>query len=98
MKVLSLFDGISCGMLALQRVGISAFALELPDIDTGKINETMHLLFSLEDAGLVKFTDDGSMVDTKDKEFRKRLLKWRKVHSQSLEKESYDEWRYSYEE
>ena len=81
-----------------EKLGVSAFALESPDIETGKINETMHLLFSLEDAGLVKFTDYGIMIDTKDKEFRKRLLKWRKVHSQSLDKESYDEWRYCYEE
>lgn len=33
MRVLSLFDGISCGMLALQRVGISVESYDAFEID-----------------------------------------------------------------
>lgn len=33
MKILSLFDGISCGMLALQRAGISVESYDAFEID-----------------------------------------------------------------
>lgn len=80
------------------KLDASMYALEAPEIDLRRQNETMHILFALEDAGLIQFTDSGILIDTKDKNFRKRLLQWRTVHSKIADKESYDEWRYRYEE
>ena len=80
------------------KLDVSMYALEAPEIDLHRQNETMHILFALEDAGLIQFTDSGILIDTKDKNFRKRLLQWRTVHSKIADKESYDEWRYRYEE
>lgn len=80
------------------KLDVSMYALETPEIDLRRQNETMHILFALEDAGLIQFTDSGILIDTKDKNFRKRLLQWRTVHSKIADKESYDEWRYRYEE
>lgn len=80
------------------KLDVSRYALEAPEIDLHRQNETMHILFALEDAGLIQFTDSGILIDTKDKNFRKRLLQWRTVHSKIADKESYDEWRYRYEE
>lgn len=80
------------------KLDVSMYALEAPKIDLRRQNETMHILFALEDAGLIQFTDSGILIDTKDKNFRKRLLQWRTVHSKITDKESYDEWRYRYEE
>lgn len=80
------------------KLDVSMYALEAPEIDLRRQNETMHILFALEDAGLIQFTDSGILIDTKDKNFRKRLLQWRTVHSKITDKESYDEWRYRYEE
>lgn len=80
------------------KLDVSMYALEAPEIDLRRQNETMHILFALEDAGLIQFTDSGILIDTKDKNFRKRLLQWRTVHSKIADKESYDEWRYRYEE
>ncbi len=80
------------------KLDVSMYALEAPEIDLRRQNETMHILFALEDAGLIQFTDSGILIDTKDKNFRKRLLQWRMVHSKMADKESYDEWRYRYEE
>lgn len=80
------------------KLDVSMYALEAPEIDLHRQNETMHILFALEDAGLIQFTDSGILIDTKDKNFRKRLLQWRTVHSKITDKESYDEWRYRYEE
>lgn len=80
------------------KLDVSMYALEAPKIDLRRQNETMHILFALEDAGLIQFTDSGILIDTKDKNFRKRLLQWRTVHSKIADKESYDEWRYRYEE
>lgn len=80
------------------KLGISMYALEVPEIDLCRQNETMHILFALEDAGLIQFTDSGIMIDTKDKNFRKRLQKWRKAHSKMAGTESYHDWRYRYEE
>ena len=37
MKVLSLFDGISCGMVALERAGISVDAYYASEIDKNAI-------------------------------------------------------------
>ena len=80
------------------KLDVSMYALEAPEIVLRRQNETMHILFALEDAGLIQFTDSGILIDTKDKNFRKRLLQWRTVHSKIADKESYDEWRYRYEE
>lgn len=80
------------------KLDASMYALEAPEIDLHRQNETMHILFALEDAGLIQFTDSGILIDTKDKNFRKRHLQWRTVHSKITDKESYDEWRYRYEE
>ncbi|MGN0507861.1 MAG: helix-turn-helix domain-containing protein [Ruminococcus sp.] len=80
------------------KLDVSMYALEAPEIDLRRQNETMHILFALEDAGLIQFTDSGILIDTEDKNFRKKLLQWRKVHSDIADKESYDEWRYRYEE
>lgn len=80
------------------KLDVSMYALEAPEIGLHRQNETMHILFALEDAGLIQFTDSGILIDTKDKNFRKRLLQWRTVHSKITDKESYDEWRYRYEE
>lgn len=80
------------------KLDVSMYALEAPEIDLRRQNETTHILFALEDAGLIQFTDSGILIDTKDKNFRKRLLQWRTVHSKIADKESYDEWRYRYEE
>lgn len=80
------------------KLDVSMYALEAPEIDLHRQNETMHILFALEDAGLIQFTDSDILIDTKDKNFRKRLLQWRTVHSKIADKEFYDEWRYSYEE
>ena len=73
------------------KLDVSMYALEAPEIDLHRQNETMHILFALEDAGLIQFTDSGILIDT-------RLLQWRTVHSKIADKESYDEWRYRYEE
>ena len=79
-------------------LGFTESNADVREIDLHRQNETMHILFALEDAGLIQFTDSGILIDTKDKNFRKRLLQWRTVHSKITDKESYDEWRYRYEE
>ena len=91
-------NNISDFLQTARKLDVSMYALEAPEIDLHRQNETMHILFALEDAGLIQFTDSGILIDTKDKNFRKRLLQWRTVHSKIADKESYDEWRYRYEE
>ena len=72
--------------------------LEAPDIDLQqKPLEAMHILFALEDAGLIHFTDSGIFIAAADKKFRKRLLEWEKMHAELPDAESYDNWRYRYE-
>ena len=59
--------------------------------------EAMHILFALEDAGLIHFTDSGVFIAAADKKFRKRLLEWEKMRTELPDAESYDNWRYRYE-
>lgn len=80
------------------QLDIAMHTLEAPDIDLQqKPLEAMHILFALEDAGLIHFTDSGIFIAAADKKFRKRLLEWEKMHTELLDAESYDNWRYRYE-
>lgn len=82
-----------------EKLGVSLYSLEAPDIDVSNINTTMHTLFALEDAGLIQFCDDKIIIDTKNKKLKKEMRKWVSLYSntQLSEKDSYDNWRYRYE-
>ena len=80
------------------QLDVAIHTLEAPDIDLQqKPLEAMHILFALEDAGLIHFTDSGIFIAAADKKFRKRLLEWEKMHTELPDAESYDNWRYRYE-
>ena len=80
------------------QLDVAMHTLEAPDIDLQqKPLEAMHILFALEDAGLIHFTDSGIFIATADKKFRKRLLEWAKMHTELPDAESYNNWRYRYE-
>lgn len=73
------------------QLDVAIHTLEAPDIDLQqKPLEAMHILFALEDAGLIHFTDSGIFIAAADKKFRKRLLEWEKMHTELPDAESYD--------
>lgn len=82
-----------------EKLGISLYSLETPDIDISNINTTMHTLFALKDAGLIQFKGDQIMIDTKDKKLKNELRKWITIHSCARveDKDAYDNWRYRFE-
>ena len=51
MKVLSLFDGISCGMVALERVGITVEKYVAYEIDEDAIKISKHNYPKIEHKG-----------------------------------------------
>lgn len=57
MKVLSLFDGISCGMVALERAGIAVERYVAYEIDENAIKVSMHNYPQIEHCGNVTTAD-----------------------------------------
>ena len=57
MKVLSLFDGISCGMIALERAGINVERYVAYEIDENAIKVSMHNYPQIEHCGDVTKAD-----------------------------------------
>ena len=57
MKVLSLFDGISCGMVALERAGIPVERYVAYEIDEDAIKVSMHNYPQIEHCGDVTKAD-----------------------------------------
>ena len=92
-----------------EKLGVSLYSLEAPDIDVSNINTTMHTLFALEDLyGLKTNIADGEvtlhfdMTNISDPSFFEMVTAWAeqaaKYKSGEISKEDYDKWRYRFPE
>ena len=65
MKVLSLFDGISCGMVALERAGVNVDRYVAYEIDENAIKVSKHNYPQIEHCGDVTKADFSNFFGNK---------------------------------